>query len=444
MESIQEYIKSIPSHRQALITKDRIFTFRDLRDIHLHSLNSIKKLSSSNVVINSKNSVEFIILLSSLDGFVGKILFVPNDISKELRDKYCSDNFIEYEVSLENNILVLNKIGDYDIGINNYTETKWLIPTSGTTSDPKLISHTLKSLTRTSKKDISIGLKYIWGLTFDTHRFSGIQVILQSILSGSSIIIPKKLSNLQQVVDLFLENKCNVISATPSFWRKLLMIENAKKIGLKRATLGGEISDQTILNVLKKTYNKIKITHIYASTEIGVGFAVSDGNAGFPISFVSIGINDLRLKIDKNSLLWIKNERKQLVSSNLLYDSEGYVNTGDLVKIKGNRVYFIGRQSGLINIGGNKVYPEEVEEKILASGLVHSVYVYPRVNSIIGSLVCADIVPNRLDLDNDDLKKRIFSFCNKNLEPFKVPAFINIVNELEINHNGKVRRSLDG
>lgn len=441
MNNILDYISDVPSSRVAFVTKDVSFTYKDIFDLYISNEKTIDALINSSVVINARSRYEFAKLLSILDGRVKRIIFLPEDIQKDLVERYYEESKANYEVFLENNILKIKEINTKNI-VENIIVTQWVIPTSGTTNNPKLIGHTFESLTKTSKKNIEVGSNYIWGLTFDIYRFSGIQVFLQALSAGSAIVIPESNNSIKETIKLFVQNKSNIISATPSFWRKLLMTKESDSLNLKRATLGGEISDKNILTALKNKFKDTKLTHIYASTEVGVGFSVTDEKAGFPLEYIENGIGSIKLKIDENSLLWINPGKKiqNYIDKSSIYENDGFINTGDLVKIKNNRVYFLGRESGSINVGGNKVHPEEVESTLLTSNLIQTAYVYAKNNPITGSLVCANVIPKDFTADKDILKKQILNYCKKNLDNFKIPVLLKIVNNLEITQSGKIKR----
>jgi acyl-coenzyme A synthetase/AMP-(fatty) acid ligase len=175
---------------------------------------------------------------------------------------------------------------------------------------------------------------------------------------------------------------------------------------------------------------------------VGVGFAVTDGYAGFPVSYLSGELSDIEMKIDEKGLLWIspRNKDQKYISSQTMYDDEGYINTGDIVEKRGDRVYFLGRDSGAINVGGNKVQPEEVESVLLSSGIIKAAYVYAMKNPMMGSLVCADVIPEDIHADKSKMKKELLLFCRKRLDAFKVPAIIKFVTELETTQSGKLKR----
>ena len=441
MNILRDILKSIPFERECLISKSEKITYGDLSKIIEKNKTIINELKFSNVVINSRSRFEFTKLLFLLDGEVNSILFLPQDIDDKLHKRYFDETDINFEVFLENDLLkytVINK----NLQTKDCAGTKWIIPTSGTTNIPKLVSHTFATLTRTSKSNIEQGNKYRWGLVFDIYRFSGIQVYLQAMFSGSTLIVSENDMTISETVEYFSQNDCNILSGTASFWRKILMTEKSSKLDFNVITLGGEIADENVLKALKNKFPTSKIIHIYASTEAGVGFSVHDGLAGFPTQYLENGFADVSFKISKNNTLMIKNKEQvqQYIGDNKLYGNDGFIDTGDIVKIEHNRVYFLGRETGSINVGGNKVQPEEVEHALLDSGLINAAFVYPKKNPMIGNLVCADVILKNKSDDIKTLKSELLQFCRARLEKFKIPAIIKIVDNLEITQSGKIKR----
>ena len=445
MKNLQQCIEFIPSSRIAFVNESNQYTYAALQELQQENLTTLEELRGSSIVINGRERLEFALLLSILDSHVEKILFLPQDIEKNIHGKYYQEADIHYEVYLEKDILKYHVIDTYENqATQSEYQTEWIIPTSGTTNIPKLVSHSFKSLTKSTKINIALGEAYNWGLVFDIYRFSGIQVFLQSIIAGSKLIITNPTQNMSQILTLLAEKECNALSATPSFWRKVLMTKEASLLQLQRITLGGEISDDNILQALKHKYPEAKISHIYASTEVGVGFSVTDGQAGFPQAYLSDAIDSIKMKIDKDGLLWIapKNKGQKYLSHDKMYDDDGYINTGDLVEEKNDRVYFLGRDSGAINVGGNKVQPEEVETKLLSTGLLSAAYVYAMKNPMMGSLVCANVVLRNENADKKEVKTQILKHCRENMEGFKVPAIIKFVKELQTTQSGKLKREI--
>lgn len=442
MNTLKSRLLDIPFDRECLITNDVLIKYRDLHNIIEINKSTINKLYSSNVVINARSRLEFIKLLILLDGEVNNILFLPQDIDTSLHDRYYQEANINYEVYLEKDILKYNIVNEKS-NSSNMEETNWIIPTSGTTNIPKLVAHTFNSLTRTTKSNIELGNKYRWGLVFDIYRFSGIQVFLQAMLSGSTLIISEANMSISETVNNLVNNKCNALSGTASFWRKILMSKESKGLNLDVITLGGEIADENILQALNTKFPNTKIIHIYASTEAGVGFSVHDGYAGFPIDYLQNGINGVSLRISDKSTLMFKSEKQiqKYIGNNKLYEDDGFIDTGDIIEIKNDRIYFLGRDSGSINVGGNKVQPEEVEQILLSSELIYSAYVYPKRNPMMGNIVCADVVVKDKTADSQTIKLELLKYCREKLENFKVPAILKFVDELEITQSGKLKRN---
>ncbi len=211
--------------------------------------------------------------------------------------------------------------------------------------------------------------------------------------------------------------------------------------------LSGEIADQAILDALKRQYPRAAIGHAYASTEAGVGFAVDDGREGFPVEFLQSEKGDVRFKIADGSLR-IRSSRtasRYLGSAApALMDEEGFIDTGDLVEQRGDRCYFVGRRGGIINVGGLKVHPEEVEQVLNRHRSVKMSLVSARRNPITGAIVVADVVLSDEatggDVPGDALKTDILAFCRVSLPSHKIPAAIRFVRGLEVTAAGKLVR----
>ena len=166
------------------------------------------------------------------------------------------------------------------------------------------------------------------------------------------------------------------ISGTPSHWRKLLMSGAAADFSPRYVRLSGEIADQAVLDGLAHAFPYASIGHAYASTEAGVGFAVNDGRESFPAEFIGPNRDGVEMKVVDGSLR-IRSHRTAhaYVGADAppLADAEGFVDTGDMVELRGERYHFVGRRGGIINIGGLKVHPEEIEAVINGHELVRNV-----------------------------------------------------------------------
>jgi acyl-CoA synthetase (AMP-forming)/AMP-acid ligase II len=326
-------------------------------------------------------------------------------------------------------------------------ETYWLLSTSGTTGTPKLVAHTLSSLTACTKLDLAAGAHLRWGLLYDPARFAGLQLMLQALLGGGTLIVPPD-GTLTGAVEFLADQGVNALSATPTLWRKILMSSAASRLQLRQATLGGEIADAQVLHAMRHRFPEARIVHIYASTEAGVGFSVKDGQAGFPASYLQPHgqPQGVELRVGPQNQLLIKKR----ASAAAIWDGENclsmdapYFDTGDLVELRGDRVFFLGRASGAINVGGNKVMPEVVESVLMQHPAVLAAKVYATASSVVGNLVRADVSlkPQATAPDERALRAELLGACRSRLAKWEVPATIKFVGDIALGASGKVSRS---
>jgi len=330
-----------------------------------------------NVALTLNNPIELITHLLRLDGYAQTILLAsPQCSNRELqrRQQFLDHCELITDHSAAQKFTQQTDVADCGKIATNPYDTTWVLATSGTTAVPRQVTHTFRSLTRTTK--LGNGTAFTWGVLYDPYRFAGLQVILQGLLGNSSIIFPDLTQTIEEQLALLVKENVNALSATPTLWRKILMCGKSKELDLRTISLGGEIADDGILRALSSAYPNATIRHIYASTEAGTAISVNDVRAGFPSSFLSDPPDGVELKIC-NQTLFVKNEvaKPQYIDgSSPLVDEDGFVDTGDHVVLEGDRVYFRGRQNGVINVGGNKVFPEHVESILFSACNVSKPY----------------------------------------------------------------------
>ena len=217
--------------------------------------------------------------------------------------------------------------------------------TSGTTGRPKLVRHTLESLLgripRSAGSAMHCGQR--WLLSYQPTTFAGLQVILTALCAGAAVVqtANRNPSELFAVAERFAATH---ISGTPTFWRSFLLAAPPGSLPLQQITLGGEAVDQPTLDRLAQRFPDARITHIYASSEAGALFSVHDGRAGFPRAWLDGRAAGVGLRI-RGGVLEVESPRRMLdyegESSPTLTD-DGWLITGDLVRVDGDRVYFRG------------------------------------------------------------------------------------------------------
>jgi acyl-coenzyme A synthetase/AMP-(fatty) acid ligase len=326
-------------------------------------------------------------------------------------------------------------------------QTEWILLTSGTTGQPKLVVHTLRSLAAGIGEADSLAGGFVWSTFYDIRRYGGLQIFLRALLTGGALV----LSNTLESTAAFLSRlgACGVthISGTPTHWRQALMCPSARNISPQYLRLSGEIADQGILDQLHTFYPEANVAHAFASTEAGLAFDVRDGLAGFPANLIRQTGGDVEIKVEDGSLR-IRSSRTAAryigPQEGSITDVDGFVDTGDMVESRGNRYYFIGRRDGVINVGGLKIHPEEVESVINRHPQVRMSLVRTRKSAITGALVVADVVlypePDSATERFGKLQHQILGLCREALPRHKVPAAINFVSELAVSATGKMSR----
>jgi acyl-CoA synthetase (AMP-forming)/AMP-acid ligase II len=321
--------------------------------------------------------------------------------------------------------------------------TEWLMTTSGTTGIPKIVPHTLDSLARTVRRD-PLGRSPVWGLVLDPTRFAGLQVTLQAVLGGGTLAIADTHAPMADQIAWLAGQGVTHMSATPTLWRRLLMAPGLDRLALRQVTLGGEIADQGVLDALRARFPDARITHIYASTEAGVGFAVNDRRAGFPLDFLDHPPGGVGVAV-RDGLLWLRppgrRQVRYLGGQPVTVDADGFVLTGDRIEIADDRALFLGRDSGVVNVGGVKVWPERVERIIAAVPGVGMAAVNAKSSPITGALLIATVVPADPACDRETLKTAIMARCRASLEREAVPARLRFADSLATNAAGKITRA---
>jgi acyl-coenzyme A synthetase/AMP-(fatty) acid ligase len=325
--------------------------------------------------------------------------------------------------------------------------TEWILLTSGTTGAPKLVQHTLASLTNALRgQPHTPPQPTVWSTFYDIRRYGGLQVFLRAVHSGSLV-----LSDAAEPVTAHLARAAAAevthISGTPSHWRRVLMSGAAGAITPRYVRLSGEIADQAVLDSLKAAYPAATVAHAFASTEAGVAFEVRDGRAGFPATLIGAGPVELRVAEETLRIRSAGTAQRYLgEGAEPLRDADGFVDTGDRVELRDGRYYFMGRRGGVINVGGLKVHPEEVEAVINAHPWVRMSLVRARRNAITGAVVTAEVVlapqapGEHARPAPEALARELTESCRRALAPHKVPAMIRIVPALEVSPSGKLVR----
>lgn len=318
-----------------------------------------------------------------------------------------------------------------------------LVLTTGSTGAPKGVRHDWsRQLARMA--DARDGSGQVWLLAYGPQQFAGLQVLIHVLGTGATLVAPS-VRRPQAVVDLIHDHRVSHISATPTFWRFLLAelrADDRPLPDLVQITLGGEAAPGPLLAELRETWPAARISHIYAGSEFGSTGSVRDGADGLPASLLEEHPDaEVSLRIVDGEL-WVRSS-----ASMLGYHGEDdrpadeWWPTGDLVEVVGDRIEFRGRKTDVINVGGVKVHPLPVEDRVTAVPGVRAARVYGRANALVGTVVAVDVVPED-GVDEQELKAAVRAACADLPRPWQ-PRSVRVVGEIAMKENKVVRGIAD-
>lgn len=307
---------------------------------------------------------------------------------------------------------------------------KWYVTlyTSGTTGRPKKVSHSFHSFTRNVKKHNKFE-NDVWAFAYNPTHMAGLQVFFQALLNQNTLIniFGELLKNVPALINKY---QVTNISATSTFYRNVLpYFQEDIYSTIKRVTFGGEKFDAALVVKLNGILPNAKLTNVYASTEAGSLFAAKG--------------DVFEIKEEYQQLIKISAENELCIHYSLLGASlhvqqkNDWFHTGDLVEmVDQNHFKFLSRQSDMINVGGYKVNPLEVEDLLIQVPGVNDILVKSKKNSVTGELLVADVVKDS-KIDGKELKIAIKKFAAAHLQDWKVPRIIKFVDELPSTRTGK-------
>ncbi len=326
--------------------------------------------------------------------------------------------------------------------------TEWAMLTSGTSGPPKIVAHTLDSLSGPIRRDATGAILGNWATFFDIRRYGGLQAFLRAIIGDCSLVLSHPHESVADLLQRIVAHDVTHMNGTPSHWRRALMTPDVHRFRPDYVRMSGEVADQSLLDGMRLEFPLVTMVNVYGSTEAGVAFEVRDGREGFPMSVVESGGDaevrvvdgEIRVRSDRTATRYLG------LAAPRLRDDDGFVSTSDMVERRGERWYFAGRRDGVINVGGLKVHPEEVEAFINQHDQVRASLVKGRSNPIIGKIVVAEIVLKGHSIDENGgervaaIKEEILAMCRDGLPVHKVPATIRVVETLEMSAGGKLVR----
>ena len=320
-----------------------------------------------------------------------------------------------------------------------------LILTTGTTGAPRGVRHDWgRLLARAAAAGPARDQR--WLLAFGVHQFAGYQIMIHVASIGATLVDPG-LRLPRSGLAAMRKHGVTHASATPTFWRFLLAelrSDGGPAPALAQVTLGGEAVPAAVLTDLRAAFPGARVSQIYAASEFGATGAVNDGRNGLPRSVLDLGDDAEVAMTVVDGELWVRSRLGMLGyhGEDPVADPDGWRPTGDLVEVVGDRILFRGRAAEIINVGGVKVHPLPVEERISTVPGVAVVRVHGRANALTGAIVAAEIVPAE-GADPDRLRAAVTEAC-ADLPVAARPRSVRFVDAVATHGQKILRRSTSG
>lgn len=319
--------------------------------------------------------------------------------------------------------------GQLQAGIlREFTRTRkpgMILFTSGTSGAPKAILHDFTKFMERYKVPRET-LRTLSFLLFD--HIGGINTLFHTLSNGGTIISPNSRAP-GEICSLIEQHRIELLPTSPSFLN-LLLISKAYRhydlSSLKIITYGTETITDYTLEQIHSQFPNVQLRQTYGLSELGILRTKSRGS-GSP--WLKIGGEGVETKII-DGVLKIRSKTAMIGYLNAPnpFDDDGWFDTQDQVMEDGEYLRIFGRRSEIINVGGRKVYPVEVEEVLLQMPELKDVTVKGEPNSLLGNIVTA-VVNTNTPITTRELKERVRSFCNGRLEAFQVPVKLYIQEE---------------
>ncbi|MBI3317465.1 MAG: long-chain fatty acid--CoA ligase [Candidatus Omnitrophica bacterium] len=274
-------------------------------------------------------------------------------------------------------------------------------------------------------------------LLFD--HIGGIDTLFYA-LSNGSLLVTLETRDPELVAQTIQKYQVEVLPVTPSFLNLLILsgaYQRYSLSSLKYITYGTELMPEITLQKLKNIFPNVILFQKYGTTEVGTLRSKSESSDSL---WVKVGGEGYQTRV-VDGMLEIKADSAMLgyLNAPSPFTSGGWFQTGDLVEVKGEYVKFLGRASELINVGGQKVYPAEVENIIQQVVNVKEVTVYGEKNPLLGQIVCAQVSTNQAE-EPEQVAEKIQIFCRQKLESYKVPVKVLVTSCLQTSDRFKKKR----
>ncbi len=308
--------------------------------------------------------------------------------------------------------------------------------TSGTTHQPKGAVHDLQRLCDRHRSPRPP--KRVLGFMQMDH-IGGVNTMLHVLTHGGTLIAPASRTP-HDVCAAIEKHRVEVLPVSPTFLNLMLIsgaMERYDLSSLQRISYGSEPMPASVLERLVHVLPTVEMLQTYGTTEVGILKSRSQGNSSL---WMKVGGEGYETKVVQGRL-WIRSETSMLgyLNAPSPFDEDGFMNTGDQVECRGEWMRVLGRTCEVINVGGQKVAPVEVESVLLEMPEVEEAAVGPIQNPLMGQVVGARI---RLTSEESiqDFKIRMRRHCRGRLPNYAIPVKLELTRQPLVTDRLKRRR----
>lgn len=316
----------------------------------------------------------------------------------------------------------------------------FVIFTSGSTGKGKGVLLDFARMSRKFVDKIRPAFRTLLFLKLD--HIGGLNTLFSVLLNGGTIVTsPSRQAN--DICRSIEQHQVELLPTTPSFLTMLLMSKMYQSFdlsSLKVVTYGTEVMPASTLNGMNKTFPDLILKQTYGLSELGI---LSTKSKDSQSKWMKIGGDGFALKV-KDDVLWIKSESAMLgyLNAPSPFDEDGWYNTGDKVEVDGEYFKILGRESEIINVAGEKVFPIEIESFLLTLDNIKEAVVRAKKSPVTGQMIWAECVLEAAE-DKAEFKRRVLTACQQYFPPFKVPGLITLSKQDNVmgNRFKKIRKN---
>lgn len=431
----------------AVIAGKSTWTYADLAARIEHYRSSLWSGPGPMVAISAEYSLESIAFLLALFELRRVVALVPRDgrSTEYLAQAGCSVRFdIPADGRVERTPISGAELHPLVRDLVSRGEGGCVIFTSGSSGSPKAALHSAARLF-SRYRDTGRRWRTLAFLRFD--HIAGLDTLMHALASGGTLVAIER-RDPHSVGEALRASEVDVFPTSPSFLRLFLAsgASGSDYPRLRTITYGSEPMDPTTLALLNSRFPGVRLLQKYGTTETGSPRTESRGPDSLWFRFRGEQPGDVEMDI-RDSVLWLRGSGTLLgyLNAETPVDAAGWYCTGDVVERDGDWIRIRGRKSEQINVGGEKVSPNEVESTILELAEIGTAVVHGEANGLLGQIVVATVTPAPgVEMTGRELGGLVRRHCRARLAGFKVPVKVRLGENAGISARQKADRSLGG